>query len=165
MRLVRFIGLLALSIAALLPFGGPAAAAEPGPAPHPSATMSATQLGVVTDTVVCALQANQPQLVYAGAYRLVATGILSSCSPHAPATCSTQAELLIYSKGDGAWLPAGWGNTNYSCPPPAQGSSGSVGCTPSSTTYLYRTRVVATIIYGTTSTASADSASLSAYCL
>ena len=85
--------------------------------------------------------------------------------PHAPSTCSTHAEVFIYSKGDATWLPAAWGNTNYSCPPPAQGASASVGCTPSSTTYLYRTRVLTTIIYGSTDTKSAESAALSAYCL
>ncbi|MFI2765531.1 hypothetical protein ACH5A3_43140 [Streptomyces echinatus] len=123
---------------------------------------SGTSEEAVRDTVYCDLFANKPN--YSGG-KITATGGISSCSPHTPFSCSSEADLQIYLTGPGRWVVHAAGARQHSCPPPARSSKASFDCDPSSTTYSYRTETLGTIYYGETSSGTAHSNVLNVKCL
>ncbi|MFF3920580.1 hypothetical protein ACFYZB_45765 [Streptomyces sp. NPDC001852] len=114
------------------------------------------------DVVYCDLFANKPN--YSGG-KITGTGGISSCSPHTPFSCSSEADLQIYLTGPGRWETQAASPRQHSCPPPARSTKASSSCDPSSTTYSYRTETLGTIYYGETSSGTAYSNVLNVKCL
>lgn len=150
--------------ALLLGFAGTAVAATPpGPPPNPVGELTVSSPGTraVQDTVTCTFYASKPN--YSGG-RITGTGGISSCSPHAPYACNSEVDLEVYLVGPRVWQTVAASNRQYSCPPPLRSTTAAMSCSSTSISYSYRTKTLGTVVYGTTSSGTWDSAVLSVQC-
>ncbi|MEV8529270.1 hypothetical protein AB0451_34870 [Streptomyces sp. NPDC052000] len=160
---LRSVATVAAAGLALLATAAPLAQAAPPPAPGPP-TVSVTAGGdPLKDTVICNVTAIKPNL---SGTRVTGTGGISSCTPHAPYSCSSDVDLEFYNEYSSRWMTGATSPRQYSCPPPARWTTAATTCVsqPADRQIAWRSVAVGSIVYGTTSTKEAYSAVLYVPC-
>ncbi len=164
-RLVTRYSLVA-ALAATAAFAGSTASADPAPPGaskvKPEATLSVKDVRSPKHVITCALFANKPN--YSGG-KITATGGISGCVPNAPDACASEVDLELYLPGPDQWTTAAASSRQHKCPPPARSTKATLSCDSTSTTYIYRTKTLATIVHEGTDSNTSTSRTLHVKCL
>lgn len=143
---------------------GATASADSDPGGGPGQVTIETAPDAPDIVITCDINAAKPN--YSGS-TVTGVGYMSKCTPKAPDTCRTEADLLRYYPGPGTWEVVAPGKVNYSCPPPNRTSTAVLkDCESSSVNWTYMTRTYGTIYYNGKPTAGhVDSSLLNVKCV
>ncbi|MGW0425091.1 hypothetical protein [Streptomyces sp. NPDC003015] len=158
--------LIVASLAATAAFAGSPASAEPTPSgaskAHPRTTLTVEDANSPEHVITCALFANKPN--YSGG-KITGTGGISGCVPSTPDACASEADLELYIAGADEWTTVAASSRQHKCPPPARSTTAALSCDSTSTTYIYRTKTLGTIVHEGTDSGTATSTTLHVKCL
>lgn len=158
--------LLVAALAATTAFAGSTASAEPAPPgaskANPKATLAVKDAHSPKHVITCAMFANKPN--YSGG-KITATGGISGCVPSTPDACASEVDLELYLPGPDEWTTVAASSRQHRCPPPARSTTATLSCDSTSTTYIYRTKTLATIVHEGTDSGTSTSSTLHVKCL
>ncbi|GGY34847.1 hypothetical protein GCM10010384_47360 [Streptomyces djakartensis] len=158
--------LLVSALAATAAFAGSTASAESTPPgaskARPITTLTVEDAKSPAHVITCTLFANKPNYSEG---KITGTGGISGCAPSTPDACASEADLELYLPGPDEWTTVAASSRQHRCPPPARSTTAALSCDSTSTTYIYRTKTLGTIVHEGTDSGTATSRTLHVRCL